>query len=747
MGYRLGVDLGTTFTSAAVYTAGLPTMVGLGNRAMQVPSVLFLKPDGEFLVGEAAERRGTTDPDRVAREFKRRLGDRVPILVAGTPQSPQALQARLLSWVIAEVTQREGSAPEHITLTHPANWGPFKKDLFAQTIRMADVSGADICTEPEAAATLYAARNVLATGDCIAVYDLGGGTFDAAILRKTADGFHLLGNPEGIEHLGGIDFDEAVFQHVLDSLGGRLDALPDDDSLLAGLARLRRDCVEAKEALSSDSETVIPVALPGLTTSVRLVRDELENMIGPTIADTIGAMKRVIRSADLEPADLTAIVLTGGSSRIPLVSQRLTSAFDRPLALDTHPKHDVALGAALHGTVLLTPPTPTAPPPPPELPIDGPTADEPPVTEPPAAEPPSAGLPDPSTPDAGPRQRNARRPALLIGLAVVVIIAVAVVVVNGLGNNGSDNSANPPVDTGSSSTSTPPPTASSWSDNTMLLTTVSSDLSTISSVDLAGGPASPATTVIVRGPVSKPPHQPVIAPDRKSFVYLIGTPGSTGTAMLREFDGAEHLLVQPGNPCSTSYRPAYNPNGKSLAMICPEDSAGTTSGLFVIGTDGKKIAGPLPVSGSPIGDPTWLDDSHLLFLQKLGKKGPKRIYSIGVDGSDETLVDGGPDSRPDWCAGHGLLFLRNPKAGAGEFGTVMLKPEANQTSPAKTLDFGTDVTSATWSPSCNQIAYVAPDGTTHLPSLFIANADGSGDPQQVSLPAGAFPNQPAWGVR
>src|SRR5262245_14390074 len=100
MGYRLGIDLGTTFTSAAVYTSGWPSMVGLGNRAMQVPSVLFLKPDGEFLVGEAAERRAASEPERVAREFKRRFGDSVPILVGGTPYSAQALQAELLRWVV-----------------------------------------------------------------------------------------------------------------------------------------------------------------------------------------------------------------------------------------------------------------------------------------------------------------------------------------------------------------------------------------------------------------------------------------------------------------------------------------------------------------------------------------------------------------------------------------------------------------------------------------------------------------------
>ena len=88
MSYRLGVDLGTTFTAAAVSNGMPATMVGLGNRALQIPSVLFLTPEGDFLVGESAERRGLAQPDRVVREFKRRIGDSVPMLIAGAPYSP-----------------------------------------------------------------------------------------------------------------------------------------------------------------------------------------------------------------------------------------------------------------------------------------------------------------------------------------------------------------------------------------------------------------------------------------------------------------------------------------------------------------------------------------------------------------------------------------------------------------------------------------------------------------------------------
>src|SRR4051794_33624326 len=155
MTYRLGVDLGTTFTAAAVANGGAPSMLGLGNRALQVPSVLYIPAEGDVVVGEAAERRGLTDPSRVVREFKRRIGDHVPILVAGVPYSPQALTARLLQWVVRVASEQMGGPPERVILTYPANWGPFKRELLKQVIELADVGEVDTCSEPEAAAVQY----------------------------------------------------------------------------------------------------------------------------------------------------------------------------------------------------------------------------------------------------------------------------------------------------------------------------------------------------------------------------------------------------------------------------------------------------------------------------------------------------------------------------------------------------------------------------------------------------------------
>jgi molecular chaperone DnaK len=191
----------------------------------------------------------------------------------------------------------------------------------------------------------------VAEGDRVAVYDLGGGTFDAAVLVPDGAGFRLAGPPEGVEQLGGIDFDEAVFRHVLTSLGPEVAELDDMDPATAtALARLRRDCVEAKEVLSFSIDTVVPVGLPGITRSIRLTRGDLDDMLRPAIGETVAATRRVLESAGVDPADLAAIVLVGGSSRIPLVSEMLSAEFGRPLALDNHPKHDVALGAAIRGT-------------------------------------------------------------------------------------------------------------------------------------------------------------------------------------------------------------------------------------------------------------------------------------------------------------------------------------------------------------------------------------------------------------
>ncbi|MDO8362248.1 MAG: Hsp70 family protein [Actinomycetota bacterium] len=347
MGYTLGIDLGTTFTAAALLRDGRTEVVALGNHAATIPSMVFLREDDNVLVGDAAERRGQQEPARLAREFKRRLGDSVPILLDRTPFSAERLMAVMLRQIVADISARQGAAPDRVAVSHPANWGQFKIDLLRQAVELAGLGAATFVTEPVAAAVQYASTERVDVGDIIAVYDLGGGTFDAAILRKTADGFETLGRPQGIERLDGIDFDEAVIAHVRRTVGDVIAQLDSNDpSARAALARLRHECVLAKETLSSDSDATVPVLLPNVQTQVRITRTEFEDMIRPLLRDTIESMRRALESAGVRPSDVKSVLLSGGSSRIPLVSEMVRAELGRPVVTDSHPKHSVALGAA-----------------------------------------------------------------------------------------------------------------------------------------------------------------------------------------------------------------------------------------------------------------------------------------------------------------------------------------------------------------------------------------------------------------
>lgn len=346
--YDLGIDLGTTYVAAGILEQGRPEMITLGDRAPVLPSVLYFRDNGEVLTGEAASRRGLSDPTRVVREFKRRVGDTTPIVVGQTPYSVDVLMAKLLRVVHDAVVERQGAEPQSIVVTHPANWGPYKIDVLEQAVRLADIGDATTLTEPVAAAIHYAAAERLEPGQTVAVYDLGGGTFDAAVLRKTDDAFTVLGEVEGIERLGGIDFDEAVFQHVVRFCESSLAELDmDDPAAIQALARLRQECSEAKEVLSTDTDVTIPVVLPNLQSEVRLTRAEFEAMIRPLLQQTVEALRRAIRSAGVDPQDLAAVLLVGGSSRIPLIAEMVGAELGRPIAVDRHPKHTVALGAAI----------------------------------------------------------------------------------------------------------------------------------------------------------------------------------------------------------------------------------------------------------------------------------------------------------------------------------------------------------------------------------------------------------------
>ncbi len=442
MTYQLGIDLGTTFSTAAASRQGRVEVLSLGTRSAAVPSVVFLRDTGEVLVGEAAEARGVVEPDRVAREFKRRLGDPTPLVLGGTPIGAERLSAYVLEHLLARASERMGGPPSTVVITHPAVYSPYRLDLLRDAARTAGIPDAHFVPEPQAAAVQYAADSRVADGEVVGIYDFGGGTFDAALVRRKGDGFELLGEPQGIERLGGVDIDLAVLDAVRDQAGDLLGDLdPEDPGVRSAMSRLRTECRLAKERLSADTETVVPVVMPGKAIEVTISRGQLESMIRPRLADTTKALERAAKSAGLTMADVSRVLLVGGSSRIPLVRMIVSVTTGRPVSVDADPESAIALGAARIAATLepepvvpvSTGPAPFAPPPPVFV---QPVASVPPVAPPPPAPPappgpPAGGAFVPGGGDGGSAGRggssggkkSSKRP-LIIGGALVAVAAI-----------------------------------------------------------------------------------------------------------------------------------------------------------------------------------------------------------------------------------------------------------------------------------------------------------------------------------
>jgi hypothetical protein len=251
-----------------------------------------------------------------------------------------------------------------VVLTCPAIWGPYRLEQFTEVPALSGLDECRVVTEPEAAAAFYLSGTSYPTPyELAVVYDLGGGTFDTAVIRAAGDHVEMVGHAEGVDGTGGADFDQVVLAMVDEQLDGGVSrlarALPAQAALLA---RLRADAVRSKEALSSESMVAMPFFLQDGPHEVRLSRAEFERRIGPILDPTVAAVWRALASAGVEPAALDAILLSGGSSRVPLVTRRLEEEFGRSVRTFGHPKHVVALGAAalaqdavrarVHGAVL-----------------------------------------------------------------------------------------------------------------------------------------------------------------------------------------------------------------------------------------------------------------------------------------------------------------------------------------------------------------------------------------------------------
>nr|WP_246326077.1 Hsp70 family protein [Actinomycetospora corticicola] len=321
-------------------------MVALGDRTVLAPAVVARRTDGALVTGESALRRATTEPHRVARAVRRRLGDPTPVLLGDESVGPTDLLAALLRGAVDRATGVQGDRPRRVVLTHPASWGPYRRGLLDDVAAAAGLADVVTVCDPEAAVGRVAAVRGLPDGAPHAVLDLGGTSCEAAVV----DGGTLVGVPVAVERLGGDDLDEAVAAVADEASGGLLAELdPEDPASVPALTRFRADCVAAKEALSVDHEAVVGLLLPGRHVDVTVRRAAFEARIAPVVERAVAALRQALDAAEVRADDLGAVLLVGGSARVPLVVRAVRTAVAAPVVVEPHPDHVVALGAVRLG--------------------------------------------------------------------------------------------------------------------------------------------------------------------------------------------------------------------------------------------------------------------------------------------------------------------------------------------------------------------------------------------------------------
>lgn len=355
--FALAIDVGNSRVTAAVAHAtrgpyDTPVLFSLSASEHSAPSSALIDETGSLVFGTDAERLGTSDPRRLTREFAQDVGTETPIAIGVHAVPAEDLVARLCAWIVDEVTAAEGDSPELVAITHPASWGGHRLERLRAALQRAGIDDPALISESEAAAAQLAASHPLESGRLLAVYDLGGTRFDARVLRTRSGGrYQSVGEQVRIEHLGGANFDDALLRHVLGgTASGRAatsaTGTPTTDAMSSAITRLRDDVVTAKEMLSSAGDATVQLSLPTGEASVRVTRSEFEAMIVEDLDRTAEALDLAIESADAGSDQFEAIVLAGGSSRIPLVAQRLSQRFDLPIIADADPQATTVLGAA-----------------------------------------------------------------------------------------------------------------------------------------------------------------------------------------------------------------------------------------------------------------------------------------------------------------------------------------------------------------------------------------------------------------
>ncbi|OBZ19181.1 molecular chaperone DnaK [Bacillus sp. FJAT-27264] len=349
----IGIDLGTTNSCVAVMEGGEAVVIPNPEGARTTPSVVGFKKDGERIVGETAKRQAITNPDRTISSIKRHIGTNHKESIDAKDYSPQEISAMILQKLKSDAEAYLGQTVTQAVITVPAYFNDSQRQATKDAGKIAGLEVLRIVNEPTAAALAYGLEK--SEDQTILVYDLGGGTFDVSIL-ELGDGFFEVKATSGDNKLGGDDFDEVVMDYLVAEFKKEQGIDLSKDK--AAVQRLKDAAEKAKKELSGVLTTT--VSLPFITVvdgvpqhlELNLTRAKFDELTAGLVERTLGPTRQALSDAGMTPADLTRIVLVGGSTRIPAVQDAIKKLTGKEPHKGVNPDEVVALGAAVQAGVL-----------------------------------------------------------------------------------------------------------------------------------------------------------------------------------------------------------------------------------------------------------------------------------------------------------------------------------------------------------------------------------------------------------
>ncbi|BAS28491.1 molecular chaperone DnaK [Limnochorda pilosa] len=350
----VGIDLGTTNSVVAVMEGGEPVVIPNSEGSRTTPSVVGFSKDGERLVGQVAKRQAVSNPDRTVSSIKRKMGSDHQVRIDGKAYTPQEISAMILGKLKQDAEAYLGEKVTQAVITVPAYFTDAQRQATKDAGRIAGLEVLRIINEPTAAALAYGLDKE--QSQIIAVYDLGGGTFDISIL-ELGDGVFEVKATSGNNHLGGDDFDQRVVDWMAEEFRRQYGIDLRQDRM--ALQRLKEAAEKAKIELSGLQQTTInlPFISAGangpLHLDLTLSRAQFSQMTRDLVEATVGPVRRALEDAGLQPSQVDKVLLVGGSTRIPAVQETVKELFGKEPHKGINPDECVAVGAAIQAGVLV----------------------------------------------------------------------------------------------------------------------------------------------------------------------------------------------------------------------------------------------------------------------------------------------------------------------------------------------------------------------------------------------------------